>query len=583
MSRRIVGLDFETETDENGNTRLLLCALYGENYTKIFELQDKEQYKEFFYTLILSGDKYVVFNASFDVEIIIIMLLKNGFIFLKNNDNPIDRSMKLIMGQKIYQLKTYFTYEGKMIVSEFVDLGNILIGTNLKKIAEKFTTLEKGDFEASKEDWEEFKKYCLLDAQITYEAYVTITGLLGGEYLTIGSAGFNIMLDMNFNAKTKKGKFGLFKAVYGKNTVEEDTYLRKWYAGGLGWSSTDERTETNIHSYDLISAYPEASIEALPTTNMAITRDGYAPPTEERPFAFIHLRVTGQIKENHVPVLPSRNIYGDSNIYIYDDKDVYLIQEYGKKSEYEWWLENMEIMDIEYIETVLMKAAIKNPLKPYMEKYYEMKNTTTGIERELAKYLLNSLTGKLGTNPIKDNIEFGLDENNKLIRIGTEQIEIETYVVQTVAVITSRIRCKLYEIDKQLRGKVKFRMYATDSVKYSSETDIRIKEGKEWGQWALEYENVDFIFLGLKAYIFDAYNKQGRREVMAAGISREYKKLIKNEEFAPGSLVRSLISVRSGNGRIIYEGYKRIANPTKKDRRRLGSGRLQEPVLEQEW
>ena len=565
---KIVGLDFETETDEVGNARLLLCALYGENYTDTFDLRVRKEYERFFYTLILSGHKYVVFNASFDVEIIIIMLLKNGFAFLKNKDKPSHKTMKLIMGQKIYSLTTYFEFEGKMISSQYVDLGNILVGATLKKIAEKFTDLEKGDYEASKDDFEEFTKYCLLDAQITYEAYLRVTSLLGMETLTIGSASFNIMLDMNFHAKTKRGKFGLFKAIYGKNSLEDDKYLRKWYAGGLGWSSTDDRTETRVHSYDIVSAYPAESMKGLPTTNRAIKYHGLKLPTEERPFSFIKMRVTGQVKENHVPVLPSRNIYGDSNIYIYDDKEVYIIAEYGVKSEYDYWLENMDIEDIEYIETISLEQATKNPLRPYMEKYYHIKETTSGIERDLAKRLLNSLTGKLGTNPIKDNVEYELNDNNKLIRKGSEEIEIDVYVTHVVAVITSRVRCKCYEVDTMIRDKTTFRMYATDSVKHSSNVSNLITTGNNLGDWGLEHEDISFIFLGLKAYIFDANNEKGEREVICAGISRNYKPLITNEQFYATTLVKSLVSVRTGNGRILYEGYKRIANPIKKPRRR---------------
>lgn len=568
MSKRIVGLDFETETDEAGNSRPLLCCLYNPTYEDSFDLRVRKEYERFFRTIVLSGDKYVVFNASFDVEIILIMLLKNGFAFLKNGQDPVHKTMKLVMGQKIYSLTTYYELRGEMIETQYVDLGNLLVGSDLKDIAKKFTDEEKGDYEVSKKDWTDFVTYCMKDARITYKAYVNTIDILGKDYLTIGSAAFNIMLDMNFNAKSKAGKMGLFKRVYGEYTVEEDKYLRKWYAGGLGWCSTDDRTETRVNSYDLVSAYPWASYGQLPTLNDMKVYSGYEEPTKEYPFAFIRMRVTGQVKRNHVPVLPSRNIYGDSNVYIYDDKEVHIIQEYGKKSEYEWWLENVEVESLEYVETILMKPSKINTLAPFMDKYYQMKNTTTGVMREFAKRLLNSLTGKMGTNPVKLNIQFGINEIHKLVRTDAEEIEIDTYATHVISVITSRIRCKLYEVDAKIRDKAKFRLYATDSVKYSSNIGLILESSKELGSWSIEKEDVSFIFLGLKAYIFDANNEKGEREVMCAGISRKYKNLITNEQFYASTMVKSLISVRSGNGRIIYEGYKKIANPIKKPRRR---------------
>ena len=203
-----------------------------------------------------------------------------------------------------------------------------------------------------------------------------------------------------------------------------------------------------------------------------------------------------------------------------------------------------------------------------------MKNTTTGIEREFAKRMLNSLTGKLGTNPVKENVIYDINELHKLYRTDYEEVETETFATHVISVITSRVRCKCYEIDNKIRDKASFRLYATDSVKYSSNIGKVIEEGKEWGEWELDHEDVDFIFLGLKAYIFDAHNEKGNREVVCAGISVKYKNLITNEQFYPSSQVKSLISIRTGNGRIIYEGLKKIASPIKKPRRRNYDGKI---------
>ncbi len=563
---RLIGLDFETETDKYGNCKPLIVCLNGKEYEKYYELDKNEGCFNFFREILTNGDKYVVFNASFDVEIIITYMLKMGFRFMREKDEPKHKTMKLLMGQKIYQFKTYFQYEGKLIESIYVDLGNLIVGKSLSEIANKFTPFEKGDYEVSKENREEFIKYCMLDAKITRVAYEEITRRLGREYLTIGGASFDLMLKMNFEGN-KNIRMKKFLDIFGKSTIEEDEKLRKWYAGGFGWCSTDERTEVNIHSYDRKSAYPHDSLGKLPTKKGMIRCKGYQPPDKEYPFAFIHMIVSGQVKENHAPILPSRNIYGDSNIYIYDDKEVFIIQEYGKKSEYEFFMENIEIEDLHYIETYLMKEAKTNPLEKFMLYYYEKKNNSVGIERDLAKRIINSLTGKLGTNPNKENISYKLDENDKLIRDEVEEVKIEPYCTHVVSVITSRARCECYKIDEIIRDKVSFRLYATDSVKYESVGKF-IREGNGIGEWEMEYENVDFIFLGLKAYIFDPYNKKGKRTVMCAGISKKYKPLIKNEDFYGSTMVKSLISVRSGNGRVIYEGYKRIATPVKKPRRR---------------
>lgn len=565
--KKVVGLDFETETDEFNNCKPILVCLNAKDFEKSYRLTIREEYVEFIAMLLIKGYKYVVFNASFDIEIILAMLLRNGFKFLTGNIKPSHKTMKLIMGQKIYSLSVYYEYKGRIVETQFMDLANLIVGVDLATVAKTFTDLEKGNYEVAKEDEENFIKYCNLDAKITRVAYENVSKFLGGQYLTIGSASFDIMLKMNYDGKSKADRFKQFKSAFGKNTIAEDTYIRKRYAGGLGWCSTDDRTELKVNSYDLKSAYPSVAIGTLPTTVDKEKYSGYKQPTKEQPFAFIHLRITGQVKVNHCPVLPSRNIYGDSNIYIYDDKDVYLIKEYGVKSEYDYFMENIDIEDMEFISTTLMRAVNKNPLEKFMLYYYNLKSIDKGAKRELDKRILNANTGKLGTNPIKENIQYELNEQNILTRAGSDQVEIDTYATQAVAVITSRVRCKCYKIDKEIRDKVNFRLYATDSVKHSNNAKV-IETSNELGGWALEHEDTDFIFLGLKAYIFDANNEKGEREVICAGISKKYKKFITNDNFYAGASVRSLVSVRRGNGRVIYEADKRIVQPVKKQRRR---------------
>lgn len=565
----LYGLDFETGVDKDGNAVLLLCCLNSKKDKVHFKLYEERDFTLFYYMITCKSNTYVVFNASFDIEIIITILLKNGWTFLREDEDVRNKSMKLLMGQKIYKLTLYRIIKGKVYENSFIDLANIIVGEKLRDVAETYTNLHKGEYDkASKASEEEFIEYCMQDSKITREAYENVSNLLDiKKLITIGGAAFNIMLNMNFKGINRNEKFHKFKQIYGDMTIEEDDHIRNWYAGGFGWCSTDERTETNINSYDITSAYPYECLGRLPTYNYHKKVQGILlDPNERYPFVFVHLKITGQVKPNYCPIKPTRNIYGDSNKYIYDNDDVYLIREYGKKDEYDFFMENTIIDDIIVIESIAMKEAKRNPLKKFVEKYYELKKTSTGVRKDMAKRILNSLTGKLGTNPHKYNQGYKL-ENNVLVKDFAEEVFTDTYATHVVSVITSRVRCKCYEVDSKIRDTATFRLYATDSVKHSSDCKI-IETGDKLGDWKLEKENMDFIFLGLKAYIFDPYNKQGKREVLCAGISKDYKDKITNDEFYANAKVKSMISVRRGNGRVIYEGEKHIANPVKKPRSR---------------
>lgn len=566
MKNNITGLDFETSTGEGGECVLEYVALSNKAHEEVYNLREQQDLEDFLVEILSSGETYVVYNASFDIEIIMDLLLKMGYTYITDNKAR-DKTMRLLAGTKIYKLDTYTRVLNRMVNSCFIDLGNIIVGSNLRDIAENYTPYHKGVYEEVKGDRVDFAEYNLLDARITRVAYENICKELGRQVITIGSASFGIMLDENYPNMKRSIQIDKFKKNYGYLTLEDDLELRKFYRGGLGWCSSRERWVGKVNSWDKKSAYPYECIgRMLPSFNDHIKYKGYRAPTKEYPFAFIKMVVTGQVKEGYCPVLPSRTPFGDSNVYIYDERVVEIIQIYGEKSEYDWFLENVDIESIEYISTILMKKAKDNPLEKFMVKYYNIKESSSGVKRDVAKRLINSLTGKLGTNPIKHNITYTLQEG-VLKRDLFEETECDTYETQVVAVITSRVRCEMYRVDSLLRDKCKFRLYATDSCKHSTETEVIIGK-KGIGQWNEEYEDIEFIYVGLKTYMFDPYNKEGKKSVVCAGISREYKDRLTPEDFFSGNEVASNISVRSINGRIIYEGQKRIATSPDKPRTR---------------
>ena len=59
MSKRVVGLDFETEIDNDGNCKLLLCALYSEKYQRVFELENRVEMLEFIITILVQVQQQI--------------------------------------------------------------------------------------------------------------------------------------------------------------------------------------------------------------------------------------------------------------------------------------------------------------------------------------------------------------------------------------------------------------------------------------------------------------------------------------------------------------------------------------------
>jgi hypothetical protein len=333
--------------------------------------------------------------------------------------------------------------------------------------------------------------------------------------LTIASTAFNILL------KDEKKR----KALANYISKEDEIEIRKAYKGGR--CEVYKRKGENLFKYDVNSMYPFVMRNFLyPAGDMfrAINK-------REIDICINKFKNIGIVKANikapynHIPYLVKK-----------DETLNKLIAPIGTWADYITTFEYLEALkrgyEIDIIEAYLYKKK-ENHFKSYVDNYYNIKKTSTGAKKQIAKLMLNSVYGKFAQKRTNDKIvtlpyiiEKGLRISN-FVPLGSKMYtKEETYYydrrinpIQSIFV-TAYARHILYEGIENIINQGGEVYYAdTDAII----TDIKLDNNKvsdtELGKWALETQIEKYIGIDAKLYICDD-------KVKAKGIpSTEQQKL----------------------------------------------------------
>ena len=209
---------------------------------------------------------------------------------------------------------------------------------------------------------------------------------------------------------------------YGSTNVGE--YIRKSYHGG--WCYLVKGKENTVFTdgltADVNSLYPSMmhseSGNYYPygePTRMDKGEPKYIQPDE---YYFLRFKCTFHLKQDKLPTVQIKgNLSYPSNEWL-ESSDL-VDKKTGKQYAYyedcdgniqkviveftmtqtDWLLfnEHYDISDLEYLDYIVFKSAI-GLFDDYIDKYKQIKMTSTGAIRELAKLFLNNLYGKMAAN-----------------------------------------------------------------------------------------------------------------------------------------------------------------------------------------
>lgn len=365
---------------------------------------------------------------------------------------------------------------------------------------------------------------------------------------------------MEEHGKTFKAtKDNIFSAVFPQLHPNVDGYLRQSYFGGITWKNKkllDKLELKNIDLkglvYDVNSLYPSVMRTRLLPYGKPLYYEGFynALPSKiknEYPLYIQKIRVKMfTIKEGKMPNIQIRESlqfkgteYQESNAY-YDKR--------LNKTKYEecvFTFTNVQLerfldsyntpLGVEYIDGYCFKGSY-GLFDEYIDTFMELKKVGTGARKSTAKLMLNSLYGKFGTNPMKEErliqIEDGVfsttnkDENDTTI----EYLSNSVYLPMA-SFITAYARDVLINAVNSVFDR--FLYCDTDSIHILGFDVPNIEvHNKNLGAWKLEGKFINAKYIGAKRYAELMIDEEGNTEwdIKCCGVSSDIVKKLDDIE-----------------------------------------------------
>ena len=487
--------DFETTTDPN-DCRVWLWGLIsvdGEDFSWGNSIDS-------FFEALSPNSRYVYFhNLGFDGVFLLDWLLRNGFVYCEGSRKLLGKQFKCVIDKmgKYYSITVGLSDTVKI---EFRDSLKKLPMT-VKRIAESFNlTLAKGEI-----DYHSFRPvgYLPSDEELEYLYNdVAIVAKALGQQLNSGMKRLTIGSDSLFEYKKLMGGDKVFRKMFPVLPTGMDSEIRKAYRGG--WTYPDKRfrgkvQHRKVRVYDVNSLYPHVMRKEVLPYGEPVYTDGIPEISDKFPLFVTTITFTAKIKPNHVPCIQLKK-----NRFLAVSEYVDVIDEPLTLSctsvDLELWSKHYDI-DILSYEGSWMFKGVRGFFDEYIDKWMDVKMTTRGGLREIAKLHLNSLYGKFASNPDATGKFPVLDvENNRIkLVLGDEESKSPVYTPMGVFItayarsLTINAAQDNYDI---------FAYADTDSLHLLTHTDPASLDidSKALGAWKFENEFNSALYVRAKCY-----------------------------------------------------------------------------------
>lgn len=486
----------------------------------------------------------------------------------KNEQGQIEfkRKKDLKSGEFIYSISSMGQWYSLVIkygkyTIEFRDSLKLLpfsvkrIGKSFKTKHKKLDMEYKGFRYAGCPITDEEKKYIANDVLVVKEA-LEIMFEEGHDKLTIGSCCLSEYKDII-------GKYK-FQDLFPELSPEQDDYIRKAYKGG--WCYVVKGKENKLFkdgiTLDVNSLYPSV-MHSESGSRYPVGHPHFF--MEEIPekcwrddiYFFIHLKTRFYLKKNKLPFIQVKNNLMYKGNECLETSDV-LDRKTGKycrfnkdgtgetvptiveltltKTDYLLMLEHYNLEDTTIIDGCWFDTAI-GIFDDYINKYREIKVTSTGARRELAKLFLNNLYGKMATGRVSSfKIAYENEDGSIGYDIIPEENKTPVYIPVGAAITSYARNFTIRTAQKNYYGKNKpgFIYADTDSI----HCDLPIEKIKgvtlhptDFCCWKHETDWDSGIFARQKTYIEhvvkeDSEDVEPYYNIKCAGMPQKCKDLL---------------------------------------------------------
>lgn len=542
-------------------------------------------------------------NVKFDGNFILDYLLRNGYKWNRVAEGKmLNRQFKCAISDR----GPWYSITVKMhnMVIEFRDSYKLL-PFSVKRIGKGFQTKHrKLDMEyegfryAGCVITDEEKEYIRNDVLVVKEA-LEIMFERGHQKLTIGSCCLE-----EFKSTYDKIDYKNFfpdlteveidEEIYGE--CNADSYIRHSYRGGYCYLVKGKENRKYLHGWtaDINSSYPSnMSSESGNRYPVGMPKfwQGDIPNLPEQSYYFVRIKCRFKIKEGMLPTVQIKNSFLYSGTDYLTTSDIYDYSSgtykryYMRKGElhdtqitmtmtcvdYELFLQHYDVYDLQVLDGCWFRTEI-GLFDEYMYKYKNIKESSQGAERELAKLYLNNLYGKFSAN---DSSSYKVPYINKKNVLGFELVEEHEkkpgYIAIGSAITSYARRFVINAAQANYQGPDRdgFIYCDTDSIHCSGDPKdakgIKIHP-TNFCAWKLESYWDEAIFVRQKTYIEHVTHNDGEPvepyyQIRCAGMSEDSKQeFIKEhtvEEFREGlKLKEGLKPIRMPGGvLLVKKGY----------------------------
>lgn len=541
--------DFETTTDPN-DCRVwayALCEignpsnfLYGNSIDDLFDWCQKQRD---------NVDLYF-HNLKFDGSYITYWLEKNGYTWVEDRKDAVDNSYTTLITDMgaWYSLEIYFKLKGhhsnKVKIYDSLKILNFSVAEIAKGFNLPISKLTL-DYDAYREPGHKLTKheidYIRNDVEIVARA-LDVMFKQGHEKMTIGSDAL-----ANFKKLCPRFK-SLFPVL--PNDIDRD--IRHTYKGGFTYLNPKYKEKQTGSGYvmDVNSLYPSVMYYMPAPYDTPVYFDGKYQEDAMYPLYTQTICCRFKIKPEKIPSIQIKSSFlFKPNEYIEDSGDE-LITLTLTNPDLELFFEQYDVFDIQWNGGYKFKSAtglFKDYIDYWSEQKIKSKKEGNKAQYLISKLFMNSLYGKLGTNPLGAKKRPYIGDDNCLHELYLDIEERKPIWVAGASFITSFARCKTIRSAQAVRdwsmknkGYDAFVYADTDSLHVTGlDHNDFLELGKiieiddyKLGAWKVESRYWRGKYLRQKCYIEEW--PDGSLNVTVAGLPKKLGHIVNFDNFKVG-------------------------------------------------